>query len=148
MKRFVLGCVVVLAALAPMFASGPAAAVADPGWGSPVSLESNTLDAIFPEVAVDRFGNAMVAWRQFDGNIDNASSNYFEAGTGWGAETFIEFNDTGSSTRTDVAFDGQGNALSVWKHFDGTRSNLHAAWWHPTTGWGPEQVIDSDRKSV
>src|SRR3972149_2455683 len=96
MKRAASLCLLTVLIAGAVLAGGGSAA-ADPGWGAAVSLESNNLDAVFPQVAVDPRGNAIAVWRQFDGNIDNLTANRYVAGLGWTGEVLIEAGGGGGA---------------------------------------------------
>ena len=49
-----------------------------------------------------------------------------EEESGWGTAVLIETDNVGNAYNPQVAVDESGNAIAVWKQFDGTRSNIWA----------------------
>src|SRR3972149_5006529 len=124
--------------------AGVGSAASDPGWGAAVSLESNNLDAVFPQVAVDPRGNAIAVWRQFDGNIDNPTANRYGAGRGWTGEVLIEAEDAGGATQPQIALDPQGNAIVVWRQSNGTRDSIMANRYVAGVAGGTPVYVETD----
>src|SRR3972149_5143045 len=120
MKRAASLCLLTVL-IAGAVLAGVGSAASDPGWGAAVSLESNNLDATFPQVAVDPRGNAIAVWRQFDGNIDNLTANRYVAGLGWTGEVLIEAEDAGGATQPQIALDPPGKAIVGLGERDGRR---------------------------
>jgi hypothetical protein len=97
------------------------------GWGAAELIEvDNAGDAFDPQIAIDASGNALAVWRQFDDTVDNIWTNRYTAGTGWGTAELIENNNAGDATEVQIAFDASGNALAVWRQFDGIRDSIWA----------------------
>jgi hypothetical protein len=117
-------------------------------WGAPTLIETdNTGHALGPgpqSVAFDAAGNALVVWMQFDGTY-NIWANRYSTSTGlWGAAAPIE-TDTGDAPHPQVAIDAAGNALVVWRQFDGTHYNIWANRYSASTGlWGAAAPIETD----
>jgi len=96
------------------------------GWGTAELVETDTGNAVTPQVAVEVNGSAVAVWRQSNGAIYNIWANRYVVGTGWGAAELIETDDTGDSEKPYVAVDSLGNAVAVWTQFDGAVWNLWA----------------------
>jgi hypothetical protein len=97
------------------------------GWGSATLIETDNLgEARYPQVALDSSGNAIVVWRQEDSVRDNIWANRYVVGTGWGTATLIETDNSGGADRPQVVMDGSGNALAVWKQWDGMQYSIRA----------------------
>ncbi len=62
----------------------------------------------------------------------------------WGTAVLIETDNTGDASRPQVAMDVNGNALAVWRQFDGTRDNIMANRYDVNTGWGMATLIETD----
>lgn len=119
------------------------------GWGTAELIESdNTGSAFGPLVVVDDSGNAIAVWYQFDGSYYSIWSNHYEAGTGWGTADVIESDDTGNAYNPRIALDGDGNALAVWRHNDGSRFNIVANRYVVGAGWGTAELIESDNSGT
>jgi len=119
--------------------------VPDTGWGTAKLIETDDAgNAWYSQVAMDGGGNAVAVWKQWDGTRWNIWANHYVPGTGWGTAQLIEMNDAGDAWFPQVAMDGSGNAVAVWKQWDGTRNNIWANRYVPGTGWGTAQLIETD----
>jgi VCBS repeat-containing protein len=120
--------------------------LAGTGWGTAQRIETNDAGhALYPQVAMDSAGNAVVVWYQSDGFRDSIWSNRYEAGIGlWGTAELIETIDTGYAIYPQVAMDGAGNAIAVWVQYDGTRDNIWSNRYVAGTGWGTAQLIETN----
>lgn len=63
---------------------------------------------------------------------------------GWGIADLLEINDAENATDPQVAMDGDGNAIAVWRQSDGTRLNIYAARYTAGVGWGTRTLIESN----
>lgn len=95
-------------------------------WGDAEVIGSGSGSMWNPQVAADAYGNAVAVWWQQD-SINNIWTNRYTVGTGWGTAELLETEDTGNAARPQVAIDSSGNAIAVWRQFDGTRENILAA---------------------
>lgn len=115
------------------------------GWGTATLIGSD--DAIIasgPRIAVDGAGNALAVWSQSDRTRTNIWANRYTAGSGWGAATLIESDDTGDAYDPQIASDDAGNAIAVWGQFDGTHYDIRANRYTAGSGWGTATLIESD----
>jgi len=83
------------------------------GWGTATLVETAPGDAVWPDVAMDRSGNAMTVWSQFDGTYTSIWANLYVVGSGWGTATLIE-TEPDNADLPKVEMDGRGNAVAVW----------------------------------
>jgi hypothetical protein len=119
--------------------------VAGTGWGTAQLIETdNAGPALYPRVAMDANGNAIAVWNQSDGTHYNAMANRYAAGSGWGTATLIETDNTGNVGSPTIAMDANGNAISVWAQYDGTRYNLWSNRYVAGTGWGTAALLEND----
>jgi hypothetical protein len=91
------------------------------GWGTATLIETDDGDVGYPQVAMDGSGNAIAVWEQDNDSFGSRTSIYanrYVIGTGWGTATLIE-TDYGDASYPQVAMDGSGNAIAVWKQVDG-----------------------------
>jgi hypothetical protein len=116
------------------------------GWGAPTLIETGTGIAFLPQVAVDAGGNAIAVWGQYDGTRYNIYANRYTATTGtWGTAALIEFNNAGSASSPQIAFDAGGNAIAVWEQSDGAlNNNIWANRYTAGSGWGTAALIETD----
>jgi len=113
------------------------------GWGTPVLIETSTCDALEPRIAVTPAGDAIAVWYQFSGTSAAIWSNRYVAGTVWGTAERIE-SEAGVARVPQVAFDAAGNAIAIWEHFDGTRSNIRSNRYVVGTGWGVSRLVETN----
>jgi len=116
------------------------------GWGTAGLIEDNPGDALYPEVAIDPNGNAIVVWCQWDGTRFNICANHFTPVSGWGTAGLIEDNH-GDALHPQVAIDPNGNAIVIWWQSDGTRYNICANRFTPASGWGTAGLIETDNNA-
>jgi len=114
------------------------------GWGTAQLIEQDDTGNVGnPRIALDEAGNATVVWRQYDGELWNIRANRYDvANSTWGAAEFIETDDSGSASRHRVAVDPAGNALAVWRQFDGERYNIVGVPYDPVNGWGDTIALE------
>jgi hypothetical protein len=113
-------------------------------WSSPVMIETDNIgDADKPDIAVVPDGNGFAVWRQYDGTRYNIHANRYDNNTGWGTAAVIESNNEGDADLPQIVVDSRGNAIAVWKQFDGTRYNIWANRYYNGTGWTAAASIDA-----
>ena len=122
-------------------------------WSSPKLIENggigdrSTIGS--PDIVVDSNGRAIAIWTRADASTSNSAnsgrhdvwSNYYD-GTTWGMPALVETNDVGTAITPKVIFTGNGSAVAVWSHSDGSRYNIWANRFDGT-GWGTPEVIQS-----
>jgi len=121
------------------------------GWGKAELIETNNTGSVKgggptggPRVAMNEDGDAIAVWNQDDGIRDNIWANRYAKGTGWGKAELIETDNTGGAWWPHVAMDKNGNAIAVWRLFDGTRDNIWANRYIKGAGWGKAELIETD----
>jgi len=113
-----------------------------PAWGVAARIGvDNAKAAIWPQIALDNSGNALVVWVQKAGASTNIWANRFN-GADWGTAEQIETNN-GDVFWPQVAFDNSGNALVVWAQDDGTRTNIQVNRFNGSS-WGSAELIETD----
>lgn len=104
---------------------------------------------MFPQLAMDANGNAIVAWYQDGEGRSTVHVRRFDsARTRWDSlQTFGAPERDGHETQ--VAMTRGGAAVLVWTELDGGKSSLHAARYAPTRGWGDRaELVPSQTASV
>jgi hypothetical protein len=114
------------------------------GWGTPQMLEfDNTGNVTRIRVAVDSDGSALAVWSQAISGRGRIRASRYTAAGGWGGATAVEDNASGSGSEVQVAFDGQHNALAVWRHNNnGPISQVQANSYSPGSGWSTLNVVE------
>ena len=113
------------------------------GWDTPELIEVNARYGSFPQVAFDSSGDAIAVLTHDDGTRSSIMAVRHTAGIGWGAPEQISTDGIGGGRRPQIAFDYSGNAIAVWRQFDGSWSNIMANRYTPSLGWGTAQLIET-----
>jgi hypothetical protein len=129
----------------------PANALASPSpsaaakvWFKANLIELNSLgNAYVPRIAADSRGNALAVWSQFDGLVTSIWSNQYVAGVGWGKPILIETDDADDAYEPQIAFDGNGNAVAVWKQTNVTKESIWVNRYIAGSGWGSAELIEN-----
>lgn len=122
---------------------------ADNGWRETAkTIESDNAGTVRkPQIAVDDSGNAIAVWEQSDGTQYNIRANTYTAGNGWGATAEMIEVENGDAGAYDpqIAFNGSGSAIAVWRQWDGDRYNIRTNTYTASSGWGETaETIESD----
>src|SRR5258706_501122 len=96
-----------------------ASAGAAPMWLSRVDLSVVGQAGDVPEVAVEARGNAGAAWEGFNGANTVVQGAVRAAGGVWQAPVDLSVGGE-DAIDPQVACDGQGNAVAVWRRSNGT----------------------------
>ena len=106
----------------------------------------------YPQAAMDASGNAMVVWQRHGVEVSGPITVYqfdiwanrYDAASGqWGGPERIEFDNAGGAIHPQVAMDAAGNALVIWRQYDGLRHNLWSNRHVPGLGWGQPQLVEN-----
>lgn len=117
-------------------------------WGTATLIESNSGVATKPQVAMDNNGNAEAVWIQNDGTYNRMWANRYVAGQGWGTPQEIE-NNPGDADFPRVAVNGSGNAMALWKQFNGVNYDIWANRYDVASGtWGTPTLIESSSQDA
>jgi hypothetical protein len=151
--------VVALASLVALLVG--AATPAGAAWTAPATLSAAGQNALDPQVAVDANGNAVFTWRRFDGANWRIQARARSAAGALG--TIQNLSAAGQYANTSqVAVDTQGDAVFIWRRFDGANwriqvrarsaagvlslvQNLSAAGQKATV---PQVAVDADGDAV
>jgi hypothetical protein len=114
------------------------------GWSAAALIETSDGDAAQPQIAIDASGNALAVWQLYDGKSFQIRWNRYTPGSGWGTAAPLEIGAAGAAFAPQIAIDRGGNALAVWRDFDGTNSQVRAARYRASSGWSTPARISSD----
>jgi PKD domain len=124
-----LGVLLVMAVL-------PAGAIAAPTWLAPNDLSVAGQSAKEPQVAVDAAGDAVAVWRRYDGSDYIIQSASRPAGGNWGPP--VDLSAPGQNAEEpQVAVDAAGDAVAVWRRFNGSSLVIQAASRSADGTWEP-----------
>ncbi len=108
-------------------------------WGEPFPVEFESTYADMPDVAMDKKGNAVVAWWQSDAgspDVGRIFMKIYKAGTDWKRVTDAKILGLGRISYPRVAVNGNDKAVVVWREFllDERKWKIHAQWFDIKTG--------------
>lgn len=113
------------------------------GWGTAILIENDNGDALFPQIANDRDGNAIAIWIQHDGTRFNVWSNRYVVDVGWSTPILIESENAGSADGPQISADDDGNAIAIWYQHSGTQENIWSNRYAVGAGWGSATLIET-----
>jgi hypothetical protein len=108
-------------------------------WSAPVDLSAAGEDASEPQLAVDPAGDAVVVWSRFDGaetgshSIVQAASR--PAGGAWSMPVDLSAAER-NAEQPRAAVDADGDAIAVWRRFDGSSFIVQSASRPAGGAWG------------
>jgi hypothetical protein len=112
--------------LAVTLVFSPLAGAAAPAWLAPSDLSEAGQDANFPQVALDPAGNAIVVWTRWNGTNWVVQTTARPVGSDW--QPPVALSETGQDAYDpELARDGAGNAVAVWRRWDGSNWVVQAA---------------------
>jgi len=111
-------------------------------WSAAESIGAGTSNGYTAQIAMDTDGNAIAIWYQLTSTspyyVYSLWGNRYSAGA-WGTAEEIE-NAVNIVAPPQVAFDAQGNGITVWKNSNGRlRYNTYGF----TSGWGTADNVES-----
>jgi len=116
------------------------------GWDVAELIEADDSGpAVYPQVAIDPNGNAVAAWRHWDGIRYNIWSNRYAAGAGWGLAELLETAD-GAALDQQVTVHPNGNAVAVWKQRGSNEDNIWSNRYTAGAGWGGAQLLETNER--
>ncbi|MEW5756446.1 MAG: hypothetical protein AB1810_09080 [Pseudomonadota bacterium] len=116
-------------------------------WGAAQLIETGAGNADDPQITVDSSGNAIAVWSQYDGLYTSIWTNRFSAESGaWGAAQLIGAGVGYDASDPQIAVDGSGNAIAVWRHKESGRYRYAGGTWAKrfnaeSGAWGAAQMI-------
>ena len=114
------------------------------GWKTPEVVAAKDGYASYPQIAIDPSGKAIAVWQQDRDQQYRAWSAAYTPSGGWQTPEALDPDFIGDTHTPSVAMDAGGNAIAAWVRTTGPSSNIVAAHYTPTGGWGVIQRIDSD----
>ncbi len=105
-------------------------------WSTPVQLSASGLSSDNPQVAANASGNTVAVWQQSNGtNLIIRFSQSTDGGANWTVVT--DLSEPGQSAITpDVAVDGTGNSIAIWRRSNGENDIIQASFSLEISGGG------------
>jgi len=88
--------------------------------------------ALYPEIASDSKGNSIAVWQQNDGSNNQVYYSYWN-GTIWTDATTIPGQPATNANIPQIALDSDGNAIAVWRQYNGSDYQAYYAYWNGAT---------------
>ena len=97
-------------------------------WSTPDVLSSSDQgDANLPQISMNTSGSAVTIWEKIDELNDNRIQASRWNGSSWSALPDT-LSDGGQNAYTpQISIDANGNAIAVWRRFDGSNYRIQAA---------------------
>ena len=115
------------------------------GWSTAVEVDSDdTGDAEYPHVDMNDSGDAVAVWQQSDGSIYSIWANQYTSGSGWQGAEVIDSEATYNALAPRVAVDSSGNAIAVWKQYDGSVYSIWSNRYVAGSGWLSAAALELD----
>jgi hypothetical protein len=91
----------------------------------------------------------MVAmWEKHEGPQASIWAARYDVGNGWGRAMRLGAGKVGRALAPKVAMDGQGNAVAAWFQVQGNMTEIWAARYTGTSGWGPPERLDKHGNAI
>ena len=103
-------------------------------------------DVSAAQVVMDSMGNGVVVWQQFNGTVTSVYAARYIVGLSWAMSGSISTGSLGVAVNPQIAMDGSGNAIAVWRQYDANaRYSIWASRYVAATiTWNPPVLIESD----
>jgi ABC-type phosphate transport system substrate-binding protein len=95
-------------------------------WSAPVGLSSAGQNAGGVRAAINGSGDVVATWIRFDGPDDIVQTASRPAGGAWSAPVDLS-SASEQGEGAQIAVDGSGGAVAVWRSFDGEHFNVQTA---------------------
>jgi hypothetical protein len=110
-------------------------------WGTAELIDAGADNSAWsPQIAFDGPGVAIAVWYQWDGSNDRIYANRWN-GTAWGTAELIDAGAGNDAREPQIAFDGAGNAIAVWRQSDGSNNRIYAASYSPPPFSGGDGTV-------
>ena len=121
--------------------------MAGSGWDDERLIETNDDTASALQIAMNTNGNALVIWEHSDSTLSKSIwAARYVAGNGWSTTKLITDIGGGTySTRPEIAVDDIGNALAVWRQYDGLLFSFWASHYEADSSWSTAESISDYR---
>ncbi len=121
------------------------------GWDTAQQIESQSPKyRDVPHVALDQTGHAIVVWGQSEGGSarNDIFASRYTPSSGWSQAEAVENEPVRTAVNPVIAMSPNGNAIVAWAQNDGTRANIWANSYTPSTGWATPELIETNNKGT
>lgn len=123
--------------------------IGESGWRTPRRIHREDKGEVFdPRVAMNSRGDTVVVWQGSNGLRNDIWACYRQPDGDWSSP--IQVSDAGVSDAAapQVAMDDRGNAVVVWRQFDGLCTSIWTNRFQVGEGWGRVSMIGTDRSAT
>lgn len=114
-----------------------------PSWAAPLVIDAGVGDALEPKVAMNSLGEAIAAWREYDGSGYHIYAAQFDS-SGWGAVQRIDAY-SGNAAEVQVCINDSGYAAATWSQHDGLSNSIYANIYYSVgKNWSNAYLVDVD----
>ena len=112
-------------------------------WQTVEELSVVGQSAFSPQVAMDQSGNAVTVWHRSDGSNDIVQTSRYDGEVYYVWQTVEDLSAAGQNTYDpQVASDEFGNAVAVWRRFDGSNYRVQTSRYNAETDtWSAVETI-------
>ena len=119
------------------------------GWSGPGPLVFEEVGEVFdPRIAMNERGDAMVVWQHSSAERNTVWTCRHAVGTGWAPPVLATHHSVSDACAPRVAMDALGNAMVVWRQFDGASTSIWANLHELDRGWGVADVLDVEQEGT
>lgn len=112
------------------------------GWGTAVRLDYGTNYTQDVGVGLDKAGNAVATWLEYESGSYHTVIRRYSVGSGWGP-WLHPMTISSYAYSTSVSVDSGGNAVVAWVDYDSGNYNVWADRYDNATGWSGAVNIES-----
>ena len=115
-------------------------------WSEPLQIADETVNALFPKVAIDDYANSIVVWAQTNPDLDisNIYARRYSNHDGWGDATLIQEDTNINANTAQIAMNASGDATVVWGQIhplDNYTFDIGVNQYNANTGWNGAQSL-------
>jgi hypothetical protein len=116
----------------------------DVGWGTAIQIDGNNAEEIFaPKICMNSKGEAIVVWQQSGSTGNKLWTNRYETGKGWGTASLVTMHNVSDACAAQVAIDSAGNAIALWRQYNGNTTTIWLSRYVPYSGWSAAAPVSA-----
>jgi hypothetical protein len=100
----------------------------------------------FPQISIDRLGNAIAVWQLNSGSNSIIQASYHNKGGSWSSVP-VDLSSTGAVS-PQIVMDSSGNAIVVWQRNNGSNMIIQAKYYNKSnSSWSEVQNLSDESKN-
>jgi hypothetical protein len=117
------------------------------GWGTALQIDGNTAEEVFaPRIAMNNRGEAVVVWQQSGSTGNKVWANRYESSSGWSAASLVTMHNVSDACAVQIAIDDTGNAMALWRQFNGDTTSIWSGRYELYGGWGVAAPLNASNR--